>query len=156
MKATTIKERVVVLKRTLYQIDPKQQQKAERQLQLIDSIIDECTHKIHKCKSQLRKSITVQKFLNEKLKPKKKCGRRADDCSICKKLGRIAKYGIKKNEEDRVILDRLQFKCSKLLPDEQLPCYELAMKVAEKALHTFDPKAFKIHQICRQINACQY
>lgn len=156
LKATSVKEREEILKRTLYELNPRKQRRAEMQLENIDRLIDHSTRHIEKCRSNLKKSEKTQKVLVDRVQPKKVCkGRVMNHCKMCRGLARTVRGSIKRQEEDRIILERVQRACDRKLPNEQIHCYDIAFKVVEIGFATFDPSSFRVKEVCQKIEACK-
>ncbi|KAL7722822.1 hypothetical protein QTN25_000419 [Entamoeba marina] len=127
-------ERPRLSKDALYSMDEKKQR-----------------HAVHRLKI---KAMYVKGKLNAALKPiGKKCNKQTD-CKICRKLGKVAKYGIVHHESDSIILNRLRGVCMRIDANRQRECYTQAMTIAQKALHTFDPSTFEVTEVCTQIGKC--
>ena len=147
-------ERPNVSKRALYSVDPVAQRKAVRRLKVIDRSIEELDGSIERTEKKQRKTVYVIGKLRAALAPKGKRCTAQTDCKICRKLGKVAKFGIRHHESDSIILTRLRGVCTAIEASRQKECYHQAMAVAMKALHTFDPMRFHVTQVCQQIGKC--
>ncbi|ELP83736.1 coiled-coil domain containing protein, putative [Entamoeba invadens IP1] len=147
-------QRPVVSKKALYTINPDVQKRAIRNLKVIDSDIEDLDHSIDKTQKKINKTAYVINKLKAALKPKGKKCMKQTDCKICRKLGKVAKYGITRHESDSIILNRLRGVCTRIAADRQKECYHQAMNMAMKALHTFDPAKFEVTEVCTQLGKC--
>ncbi|EKE40609.1 hypothetical protein ENUP19_0305G0079 [Entamoeba nuttalli] len=148
------KERPVVSKTALYTIDSNKQKHAVRRLKVIDSSIEELDNSIEKTVRKIKKTHFRIGKLKAALRPEgKKCNKQTD-CKICRKLGKVAKYGIVHHESDSIIINRLRSVCTRINADRQKECYHQAMNMAMKALHTFDPSKFVVSEVCSSLGKC--
>jgi len=137
-------ERPIVSKKALYSIDVSEQRYAVRRLKTIDTTIEDLDRSIERTEKKIKKTKYVIGKLKAALVPKgTKCNAQTN-CRICKKLGKVAKFGIVHHESDSIILNRLRNVCTRIDASRQKECYHQAMAVAMKALHTFDPVKFHV------------
>jgi len=153
-KAELTAKRPQVLHNALYELIPRKQQRAERQLNRLDRILEGLDKRIHEDQHRIKEAVRTRKFLIEALKPKVTCKGGIVKCRYCHILGRIVKTSLKKREEDRVILERLHHRCNKELPENQAQCIEVAMRLTEVAVKTFDPFKFRVTSACKKIGVC--
>jgi hypothetical protein len=147
-------ERPLVSKASLYSIDSAKQTRAVRRLKVIDSYISELDNTIEKTVRKIKKTQYRIGKLKAALRPEgKKCTKQTD-CKICRKLGKVAKYGLVHHETDSIILNRLRGVCTRIEASRQKECYHQAMNMAMKALHTFDPEKFVVSEVCAALGKC--
>lgn len=154
-KAELIAKRPALLKAALYELIPQKQQRAERKLNAMDKETEHLDARVVKDKHEIKESIRIRKFLEEAIKPKVTCkGKGVINCNYCHSLGRILKVALRNREEDHIILERLQHKCSKELPENQARCMDVAMKLSAYGVKFFDPMKFKVAKACQKIGVC--
>ncbi|KAL7716327.1 Rho-associated protein kinase [Entamoeba marina] len=136
-------ERPRLSKDALYSMDEKKQRHAVHRLKIVDAQIEDLDNTIEKVQRKIKKAMYVKGKLNAALKPiGKKCNKQTD-CKICRKLGKVAKYGIVHHESDSIILNRLRGVCMRIDANRQ-----------RESLHTFDPSTFEVTEVCTQIGKC--
>jgi hypothetical protein len=146
--------RPTVLHEALYELIPRKQQKAERRLNNLDKELEALDKRVIEDKHNLEQAIRTRKFLVDAVKPKVECTGGVVKCRYCHILGRIVKTSLRKREEDRVILERLHHRCNKETPNNQAVCLEVAMRLTEVAVNTFDPLKFRTVAACKKIGVC--
>jgi len=147
-------ERPIVSKAALYSVDNVKQHKAIRRLKVIDHAIAELDNTIEKTVRKIKKSNFIVSKLKAALRPEgKKCTKQTD-CKICRRLGKVAKYGLTHRESDSIIINRLRGVCARIDASRQKECYHQAMNMAMKALHTFDPEKFVVSEVCAALGKC--
>jgi hypothetical protein len=147
-------ERPVVSKQALYSVDTRRQRRAVRRLKVIDSYITDIDRSIEKTNKKIKKTNFSIAKLKAALRPEgKKCTKQTD-CKICRRLGKVAKYGLVHHETDSIIINRLRSVCARIGADRQKECYHQAMNMAMKALHTFDPEKFVVSEVCAALGKC--
>mgnify|MGYP003082762573 CR=1 FL=1 len=148
------KERPIVSKTALYTTDNKKQRHAVRRLKVVDAKIEELDHSISGTVRKIRKTTYVAGKLRAALAPEGKKCKKMTNCKICRKLGKVAKFGLLHHENDSIIISRLRGVCSRISADRQKECFTQAMTIAQKALHTFDPEKFEVTSVCSSIGKC--
>jgi len=143
-----------VLHEALYQLIPRKQQRAERKLNNLDKQLEVLDKRVIEDKQRMKEAIRTRKFLTEAIKPKVQCTGGVVKCRYCHILGRIVKGALRRREEDRVILERLHHRCNKETPDNQAVCLEVAMRLTEVAVKSFDPFKFRVASACKKIGVC--
>jgi len=147
-------ERPIVAKASLYSVDSAKQARAVRRLKVVDSYIAELDNTIEKTNRKIKKTTFRISKLKAALRPEgKKCTKQTD-CKICRRLGKVAKYGLVHHETDSIIINRLRNVCTRIDASRQKECYHQAMNMAMKALHTFDPEKFVVSEVCAALGKC--
>jgi len=153
-KTELVAKRPQILHEALYQLNPRKQQRAERRLNNLDKQIEYLDKAVIEDKQKMQEAIRVHKFLTEAVKPKVQCTGGVVKCRYCHILGRIVKGSLRRREEDRIILERLHHRCNKETPENQAVCLEVAMRLTEQAVKTFDPFKFRVASACKKIGVC--
>ncbi|KAL7719720.1 DNA double-strand break repair Rad50 ATPase [Entamoeba marina] len=153
-KKELVKERPDVLHEALYELIPRKQQHAERKLNKLDKELDHLERRNSNDIHNLKEATKTRAFMKEAVKPKVQCTTGIINCQYCKSLGRIVKKSLNLHENDRVILERLQHRCSKEIPDRQTQCLDVAMRLSEYAVNVFDPIKFRVAGACKKIGVC--
>ncbi|KAL7719002.1 DNA double-strand break repair Rad50 ATPase [Entamoeba marina] len=149
-----IKERPDVLHGALYELIPRKQRIAERKLNKLDKELSHLEQRNHNDVYNLKEATKTRAFVKEAVKPKVKCGSGIINCQYCKSLGRIVKKSLTLHENDHIILERLQHRCSKEIPEHQTQCLDVAMRLSEYAVKIFDPIKFRVANACKKIGVC--
>jgi len=147
-------ERPLVSKTALYSVNANKQRRAVRRLKVIDAAIADLDNTIEKTVRKIKKTHYSIGKLKAALRPEGKKCKKQTDCKICRRLGKVAKYGLVHRETDSIILSRLRGVCSRIEAGRQKECFHQAMNIAMKALHTFDPERFVVSEVCATLGKC--